>query len=155
MVSRPRLQDALRESDIHPRLAAGGVQTVFNLFDRSLAGHPRVSSLPRLLTPEMAGMPSAATFLSSGIWLPHFRTPRVVGVVIAAASFLEPWTDPILQADHPVRFAFLVLAQQGLITEYLTVVGELAHAFDQPGTAERLAESADRALWKRILIGQK
>lgn len=150
----PSLRDFIRPRDVHPRLAAQTRRDTLRALIAGLRDHPGIVSFETIAREIEAKADSLDTVIEGCVWLPHLRSASARGIIVCGGSWAAP-----AALDFPpggpagLRLVILILAQQGLVTEYLAAVGELARRLSQPGTPERMADAAAGAEWITALLG--
>lgn len=152
------LRDAFRLKDIHPRLAARTRSAALAELAAGLRDHPGIVSFDTVSEELRGKSGSLNTIIENRVWLPHLRSAAVRGIVICGGSWQQPTALDFPPGDSTsmppeVRLALLILAQQGLVTEYLAAVGALARHLAAPGAVEKIAAAAAPADWLHALLG--
>ncbi len=134
----------IREKDVLLSLRVQTWQEAVRSSVATLSDHSGMIACGKVTADLLSAPNQLGTFVAPGIWLPHLRTDSVRGILIGAATFAQRWQHP--SAAEPIKVMFLILAQNGLVNEYLAVVGELARVLSEPGTTGALgaAESAEQ-----------
>lgn len=152
------LRDAFRLKDIHPRLTSRTRSAALAELAAGLRDHPGIVSFDTVSEELLGKSGSLNTIIENHVWLPHLRSAAVRGVVICGGSWQQPAAldfphDHSAGRPPEVRVALLILAQQGLVTEYLAAVGALARHLAAPGAVEKMAAAAAPEEWLSALLG--
>ncbi|MGF1655877.1 MAG: PTS sugar transporter subunit IIA [Verrucomicrobiales bacterium] len=69
--------------------------------------------------------------VSPGVWLPHLRSHNVKGLLLSVGKFETPARFLETESGPDIKFAILIAAPTGMVSEYQRCVGSLLRVLEQ------------------------
>ena len=152
--ARPSFDDLVTPERIVIIPGNPGKEEVLQRLIDLLAADPAVGSREELSQAIFARERLMSTGIGLGIGIPHCRLPSVRHIVMAAAVCPGGVRDYQSLDGAPVRFVFMVAAEQGAHAAYIKLLASITERLKDPGLRERLLNADTPRAAYRALTGK-
>jgi len=137
-----KISELIRKEYVFLNLTAPSKADVIHQMAQLAKGHPHLGDFPSFCRAIYDREASGSTSIGFGIAIPHARTEQVKEMLLIFGRLTEGLKfEPA--DEEPVRLVFLIGTPKKMVTEYLRLVGQLAHHLKDEAMRTRLLEARD------------
>jgi len=137
-----KISELIRKEYICLNLTAATKNDAIHQVSQLAKGHPHLGDFPSFCRAIYERESNGSTSIGHGVAIPHARTEQVKEMLLVVGRL----TDGVLfepTDEMPVRLIFLIGTPKKMVTEYLRLVGQLAHHLKDESLRQKLLTATD------------